>query len=344
MDKIWWEKLNSPSRFIRDAAGKLMNGKSVLLCLPEHVPWLETMRSVFEMRLRKSGTLSIKIIDAANISDPPEYVFKEFCGNKDGFRPYSKGAYAKFLAERTGIALNSSCIWIRNAEPAQVEKWLAFVTDYHGFLKGKSGGVFLLETNGNFNVTGKAGIESLSYAKRISDYDGFAFNIFIAAEFGKENNLTKQYLAELVSALTEGDVEFGAACIKRSEKFLQNPAIVFENILSTDKFSSHKTAEDIDFAIWTAQLKLIFPLIETFRRNFVKKYELTIKNTFPYQNSPEELEIGNLYGLFNTKRWLLDSEDADDLEMYREARNKLAHLKHLPFSELKKIFEKNSRR
>ena len=343
MDKIWWEQLNGPSRFIRDAAGHLTNGKSVVLCLPEHVPWLETMRTVFEKRLRKSGTLSVEVVYAENISEPPEYVFDEFCSDKDGFRPYKKGAYAKFLAERTGIALNSSCIWIRNAAPAQVEQWLAFIADYHNFLGGKRGGVFLLERQGDFHFN-KAGVEVLSYAQRISEYDSFAFNIFIAAEFGKENHLMKQYLAELVSALTEGDVEFGAACIRRGETFLKNPVLVFENILSTDSFKSHKSAEEIDRAIWMTQLKLIFPLVETFRRNFVKKYELTIRNTPPsYPTAPEELEIGNLYGLFNLKRCLLEERDADDLEFYREVRNKLAHLKNLPFDELQKIFDKNSR-
>ena len=344
MDKIWWEQLNGPSRFIRDAAENLTNGKSVVLCLPEHVPWLDTMREVFEKHLRKSGTLSIKVVDAANISEPPEYVFEEFCGDKDGFRPYSKEAYAKFLAERTGIALNSSCIWIRNAEPAQVEQWLAFIADYHGFLDGKRGGVFLLERCGDCNLIGKAGVEVLSYSRRISDYDCFAFNIFIAAKFGKSNHLMKQYLAELVSALTEGDVEFGAVCIQRGDTLLRDPAVVFENILSTEAFTSHKSAEDIDRAIWMTQLKLIFPLVETFRRNFIKKYEMTIKNTPPYPAAPEELEIGNLYGLFNLKRWLLDSEDGDDLEMYREVRNKLAHLRTLPFDELQRVFDKNSRR
>lgn len=345
MDKIWWEQLNSPSRFIRETAEKLSNGKSIVLFLPKHVPWLETMRDVLEKCLRKSGTLSIKVVDAENIFlEPPEYVFEEFCGDKNGFRPYSKGAYAKFLAERTGIALNSSCIWIRKAKSSSAINWLSFIADYHHFLGNKRGGVFLLETTEDFYSTNKNGVEILSYDQKISDYDCFAFNIFIAAEFGKENNLVKQYLAELVSALTEGNVEFGAECIRRGESLLKNPAVVFENILSTDKFTSNKNHEDIDRAIWLTQLKLIFPLVETFRRNFIKKYELTIKNTPPYPVTPEELEIGNLYGMFALKRWLLDAQDADDLEFYREARNKLAHLKNLPFDELQKIFEKNSKR
>ena len=344
MDKIWWGQLNSPRKFVRDAADTLTNGKSVILCLPERVPWLATMREVLEKRLRKSGTLGIEVVDAENISEPPNFVFEEFCEDRDGFRPARKGGYAKFLAERTGISLNNSCIWIRHAAPAQVKEWLAFVEAYHGFLNGKSGGVFLLEANDDLNPDGTAGVEVLSYAERISDYDCFAFNIFVAAEFGKANHLMKQYLAELVSALTEGDVEFGAACIRRGEDLLKNPAAAFENILSTEAFTSHKSAEDVDRAIWTTQLKLIFPLVESFRRNFIKKYEMTLKTTPPYPDAPEELEIGNLYGLFALKRWLLNNEDADDLEFYREIRNKLAHLKILPFDELQRVFDKNSRR
>lgn len=344
MDKIWWEQLNSPSRFIRDAAETLSGGKSVVLCLPKHVPWLKTMREVFENRLRPNGTLSVKIVDAKDISEPHKYVLNEFCEDKDGFRPARKGAHAKFLATRTGISLNSSCIWIRNAAAAQIDAWLNFIVDYHGFLKGRRGGVFLLEAGEDLNFVGKAGVEVFSYAKRISDYDSFAFNIFIASEFGKDNHLMKQYLAELVSALTEGDVEFGAACITLGESFLREPDIAFENILSTEKFSSPKTSEDIDRAIWMTQLKLIFPLVETFRRNFIKRYADRIKNTPPFYNAPEEVEIGHLYRQFNQRRWLLKGNDGDDLEFYREVRNKLAHLRILPFDELQKIFEKNSRR
>lgn len=339
--KIWWEDLNGPRRFLLETAEFLSGGKSVVLCLPKSVPWLNIMRDVLEKLLCK-GTQTINVVDAENISaEPQEYVLKNFCANKDGFRPYNKKAYAKFLAESTGITLNDSCIWIRNAAPAQIDSWFAFIADYQSFLNGKRGGVFLLEANDHWNV--KSDVEILSYSKKISQYDSFAFNIFAAADFGNENHLMKQYLAELVSALTEGDVEFGAECIKRSNDLLKNPDEVFEDILWEGKFTSGKSTDDIERAIWMTQLKLIFPLVETFRRNFIRQYEDQIKNTPPYISAPEEVEIGQLYGLFNQRRWLINENDADDLEFYREVRNKLAHLRTLPFDELQKIFEKNSR-
>ena len=343
--KIWWEDLNGPRRFLSDAAEKISAGKSVVLVLPRCVPWLPKMREVLEKLLRR-GTQSIRAINAQNISaEPQEYVLKEFCAKKDGFRPYSKKAYAKFLADSTGIALNDSCVWIRNATPAQFDQWFAFVVDYHSFLGGKRGGVFLLEVDDGWNFTGKTvGVEIFRYADKIGDYDSYAFNIFAAADFSDENRLMKQYLAELISELTEGDVEFGAECINRSEKFLNDPDEVFNDILWEGKFTSPKTTAEIEQAIWMTQLKLIFPLVETFRRNFIRKYEQQIKDTPPYYSVPEEVEIGLLYGQFNQRRWLLSGNDGDDLEFYREVRNKLAHLRAVPFDEIKKIFEKHSRR
>ena len=340
--KIWWEDLNGPRRFLVEAAEKLSSGRSVVLCIPERVPWPNIMRDVLEKLLLK-GTQTIKVVDADNLSvEPQEYVLENFCGNKDGFRAYSPKAYAKFLAGSTGIELNDSCLWIRKAAPAQVEQWFEFIADYQNFLAGRKGGVFLLESEDNRSV--KSDVEILSYTKKVSDYDSFAFNIFAAADFANENHLMKQYLAELVSALTEGDVEFGAACIEKSDDFLKNPDEVFEDLLWEGRFTSGKSTDDIEQAIWTTQLKLIFPLVETFRRNFIRRYEEQIKNTPPFISAPEEVEIGQLYGLFNQRRWLLLDSDADDLEFYREVRNKLAHLRVLPFDELQKLFEKNSRR
>lgn len=339
---IWWEDLSGPRRFLVDTAKKLSAGKSVVLALPTCVPWIDTMRLTLEKLLRR-GTQSIKVISADKISvEPPKYVLDEFCANKDGFRPFNKKAYAKFLAERTGIALNDTCLWIRNADDKKIKQWHTFIADYHEALKDRRGGVFLLEVAGDFNDN-RRGVEVIAYDKIISDYDSFAFNIFTAADFGNENSLIKRYLAELVSALTKGNVEFGSTCIERRNDLLNDPHATFDNLLREGKFSTDKTPEDIDRDIWMTQLKLVFPLVENFRRYFVRRYETEIRTAIPFHSgTPEELEIGALYKIFNNKRWLLVGNDGDDLELYRESRNKLAHLNTLPFDVLKKIFDKNA--
>lgn len=352
MDKIWWKKTDGASRFLSEAANVLNRGRSVVFSLPEHVPWLDTMRNVLLdlLNAKFSGVREIEILDAKKIAKAPQkFVMNNFCPNKTGFRPYGDKAYAEFLAESPNNLLIERCLWIQNADAIQAAEWFDFIADYHRFLNGRSGGVFILETINEFSEQTRAGVEIFSYADRITEYDCFAFNILTAAEFCRANNLTKQYLAELVTRLVGGNVELGAACLSRSVEFLREPRTVFKNILADENIPP-QSDEDIDLAIWLTQLKLVFPFVETFRRRLIKKYYSTIAEVLPCNSGyyeieqPEQAELGTLRYLINARRLWFDKPDWDELLSYREVRNKLAHLEILPFDELQLIFAKNSGR
>lgn len=353
MDKIWWKKTDGARRFLTEAADILNAGRSVIFCLSERVPWLDTMREVLRDLLNRkfSGIRDIEILDAKEITKAPsEYVMKNFCPNKDGFRPYGEEAYAKFLANSPSSLLLERCLWIQNADATQAAAWFAFIADYHQFLNGRSGGVFIVETTEKFTEPSRAGVEIFSYAERITEYDCFAFNILTAAEFCRANNLTKQYLAELVTRLVGGNVELGAACMSRSDEFLRAPCEVFKSV-STNMKLAPQSDEDIDFAIWLTQLKLTFPLIETFRRNLIKQYYKAISVALPCYTDhneridrPEQVELGMMIHLVSEYQLWFDKPDWNELLYYRELRNKVAHLGILTFDELQELFEKNSHR
>ena len=352
MDKIWWKKTDGASRFLSEAAEVLSGGRSVVFNLPERVPWRDTMREVLWGLLNEkfSGVRETEILDAQEISKAPQkFVMNNFCPDKEGFRPYGAEAYAEFLANSPNTLLIERCLWIQNADAAQAAEWFAFIADYHRFLDGRGGGVFILEATDDFAAQNCAGIEIFSYADRISEYDCFAFNILTAAEFCKANNLTKQYLAELVTRLIDGNIELGAACLQHSTEFLKNPREMFKAISAELDFPP-RADEDIDFDIRLTQLKLIFPLVETFRRQLIKKYYQAVAAALPCNSGyfevekPEQAELGTLRFLVSERRLWFDKPDWDELLSYREIRNKLAHLEILPFDELQIIFEKNSRR
>lgn len=351
MNKIWWQKTDGASRFLSEAAEILSGGRSVVFSLPARVPWLETMREVlFDLLNEKfSGVREIETIDAQEIPKAPrKYIINNYCPNKEGFRPYDNEAYAEFLADSPDSLLIERCLWIQNADDLQAADWFDFIVDYHKFLGGRSGGVFILETSGDFPLQTSAGVEILSYANKITEYDSLAFNILTAAEFCRDNHLMKQYLAELVTRLA-GDVELGAACLEFSGEFLKNPHEVFKNIAEEKNFAV-QSDEDIDFAIWLTQLQSVFPLVETFRRRLIKKYYSAIAAALPCNSGyfeveqPEQAELGTLRFLINSRRLWFDKPDWDELLSYREVRNKLAHLEILPFDELQLIFDKNSRK
>ena len=335
---IWWRQITSARKFLDKTANTLAGGKSVVICLSEVTPWLDDMRIILKEFLNKrfGGIKAVHEINAAQVgAEPATFVFENFCDEnvKSEFIPFSDKAHVKFLAERNDITLNNACLWIRGVSETQAENWFSFIADYNNFLRGKSKGIFLLEAGANFDLTGKANIEVFHYAREISDYDCFAFNILIAAEFGKGDKFIKRYLAELVSNATGFDVEKGAECIKCGVDFLKNPR----------KFLKNKTREEIDGAIWKTQLKLIFPLLELFRRDFIKKYESMIKCLLPFESNsgkkvftPDEAELGDLYFILGGQN--LPQNDWEELKIYRDARNKLAHLSILTLEEVQMIF------
>ena len=335
---IWWRQITGARKFLDKTARALAGGKSAVICLTETTPWLEDMREILREFLNKKfgGTKAIHEVNAASVKEPETFVFENFCSDnvKFEFIPFGAKARVKFLAERDDIALNNTCLWIRGASKAQVEQWLAFIGDYNNFLRGRSKGLFLVETGASFGLSGKADVEIFSCANEISDYDCFAFNILIAAEFGKGDKFTKRYLAELVSNATELDVESGAECIKCGSDFLKTP----------QRFLQNKSHEEIKQAIWKTQLKLLFPQLEIFRRDFIKKYERLIEKLLPFEmtsgkkiDTPDDAELGDLYSILGGQN--LPQNDWEELKTYRDARNKLAHLTPLTLEEIQMIFK-----
>ncbi len=333
---IWWRQITGARNFLQKTADALASGKSAVICLSDATPWLDDMREILTDFLNKKfgGIRAIRKLDASTVgTDPAVVVFDKFCGGnvKASFIPFGEDAHVKFLAKRDDIILNKICLWIRGASKTQAESWHAFIADYHKF-GGK--GLFLLETGADFDASGKSGVETFSFESEVSEYDCYAFNIFLAAQFGKGDKSTKRYLAELASNVTGFDVERASEYIKRGNEFLKHPHAVADN----------KSPEEITRAVWVTQLKLIFPQLEIFRRDFVKHYEQQIERLLPCHlgggkiiYTPDDAELGDLYSMLGVESWRLDPDDWERLKIYREARNTLAHLGTLTLSQVETI-------
>lgn len=331
---IWWRQITGARNFLQKTADALTNGKSAVICLAENTPWLNKMREVLTDFLQKKfgGRKTVRKIDASTVDKPDIFVFENFCSEdvQAQLIPIDEDAYVKFLANCTDSDLNDACVWIRGANKNQAADWYAFVADYRKF---GGEGIFLVETGADCDLVGKAGVEIFSAEDEISEYDCFAFNMFIAAQFGKGDKFTKRYLAELAANATGLDVERAAECIKLGNGFLKNPAAVLMN----------KTVDEVNRAVWVTQLKLIFPQLEIFRRDFVTKYESQIKNRLPYAVSDrkticeaDEAELGDLYAIF-VGGWDIEPHDWAKLKDFRDARNKLAHLETLTAEQVQTL-------
>lgn len=347
MENVWWRQIPNANRFAVKIEDALLNGQSVILKDFDEIPWNgELMDIVTENVHISNAERSFSVIDAMEIQEEPgEYLLEHFCKEdvRARFRP-GKG-YANFLAELKTSTLSGTFIRVKKASGQKAKDWLKFIQEYVGRLKGEEGAVFILEVEGSEDIAKKKGINVLNYKDEISPYDCFVFNMLAAAD-SKGSYLQKTYLADLASQIAKSDIELSAELIRRNEEFLENPPKVLSE--STNKSENYET-EEISKCIRAAQIKLLFPLIEEFRNRFVKKNKRLLEDSLALNNYEgtqtvindlDEVEIGTLSYLSGKFRWPLDYEEVQELKLYKEARNALAHMKILPYEKIKEIFKR----
>ena len=142
MKFIWWTKVTNASHFQEKIISTIQGGQSVILQLPEKVPWYGIMRNMIETELIKQNSTSSYryIIDTG--ADPGEYLFQEFC-KKEKRAHYRPGiGYAEFLAKSEEIVLNECILWISGITKEQTKKWYSFVESYYLALGKKREAVF----------------------------------------------------------------------------------------------------------------------------------------------------------------------------------------------------------
>ena len=69
--KIWWDEITGPSKLIRSLANSIQAAKSVVLHVPDDLPWRQQMRLSVERVLRNTDSeLLIWYIDCENDCRP----------------------------------------------------------------------------------------------------------------------------------------------------------------------------------------------------------------------------------------------------------------------------------
>lgn len=119
---------------------------------------------------------------------------------------------------------------------------------------------------------------------------------------------------------------------------------IFEKRLNGNNYSFTKTKNDVNHAIWLAQVRTIFPVLEEYREGFVRKYRSVIERQLPITSSngeryddPRDVELGTLKYMADNRLISLQQKDFEYLNIYRNARNKLSHLTPLTLEEIKQL-------
>lgn len=356
MDKVWWNHITKAHKFMEDIVACAAEGKSMLLSLPENVPWRNTLLELVEDKLKQENFKNAFEYVACPEEEVGLFLLNKYC-KKEKRASYRYGiTYAEFLGQCEDIVLNDRYIWVHDIPQNRCEEWMDFIVEYNKNVKEKTPAIFILEVqDGYFCNKARKGIRKLAFNQNISAYDRFAFCALIASGSSNCKEYLCQYLAELAASICNDDIELCAKCVGMGNQFLKNPEETLKQIITEsyrsdgEKIIYSRTPDELKTLIWEAQLKNIFPVIEKYRSYFIKKYNDNIRTALPISNSygqkvitPEEVEIGMLiYLIGNGTIRLNNSNEYQELELFRDARNKLAHLNTIDFETVNIILKRS---
>lgn len=348
MDTIWWNKIPNAAQFIQRISDTVNEGNSIILQLPETIPWYGSLRAELEEDLRKQNSLGgLRFLNSENINDPGEYLFRNNCKSEIRAEYRPSIGYARFLAEHEEIVLHEDIYWICIDSDKNLELWIAFVEAYYSKIsRGKSKCRFIFETRTHEVLNDRKRIKVISYNDSIEHYDNVLFNMLVASSTNG-NEIYKRYLAEAVSLMFPSDVEFAAKCISNGKLFLSDAKSTIESIANNcvrsdgSPFDLDITDDVINERLWEAQIKIIFPIIEHYRNHIVQKYHDEISSALPITTnygdtitSAADVELGPITSLVAGGKVNMTSADYQKVVKYKDARNSLAHFSLLTQQEV----------
>ena len=164
MDQIWWNHIIKAHAFLENIVKEAAGGHSLLLTLPDSVPWKSTFLDLIrEQLLMENPKNKLEVIECPE-EEPGEFILQKYCKRETRAKYRYGVSYAQFLGKCQETVLNDRYVWVSDIPDEKVTKWLDFVSEYQKNVQDKTPGIFILEVH---NAKRESGVLALS---RISEH------------------------------------------------------------------------------------------------------------------------------------------------------------------------------
>lgn len=350
MNDIWWTQIPSAHHFLEQITETLLLHKSVLLSVPEWLPWSDDMCTELENSLIVHGSgRSLEFIDCPE-DDIGRFLLETYCKKEKRVQYRPTERYAHFLAHNSDIRMNYLYIWVRGVTQKHLRSWKEFIAEYYSAVpQGMPCAGFILETSVATGIADTRCLVPFSFEQSITPYDSFTFCALAGAETDMPEVL-RPYLTEVVSTLCQKNIELCAICLTDWKDFFQDPidrycALVKSSLRSNGRpFEVEADWAQLEHSLWEAQLKQLFPIVERYRSDFIRLHFHEIEAMLPVPNrlgedfsAPQDVELGMLYYWALHEQIKTSNDEYHTLGFFRKMRNNLAHLNPLKSEDVYQI-------
>ena len=293
---LWWNEITGPSAIVQSIAEALLRAQSVMLCVPDDLPWRRRMRDAVENALRKENdNLQVSYVDCQTDCDSfilpngdidvPTFLIKRY-GLSDSYNTYRHSSNTTIQDHIIGNnILQDRVVWVKGMNRRQVKCWVDFCIKYNPCVVGR--GLFVIESYEHVSLPIIPNVIRVDYTA--SYYDALLFNNMIIS-FANMSVDWKKYIAMLSAQLCGEDVELSVAFMNSENLSIMDPVRLIKSISGTEEFQRRYEAKNLRDShpftllrqeqysvlqkkVWEAQLRTIYPLVEMERVAFIRANE-----------------------------------------------------------------------
>ena len=359
-EEFWWNHITGPNVVVSSVVSALLNGKMVVLKVPSDLPWRHSMRSAVHTAFSERSDCSdvvIELIDLRNESarqmQPGRFILDRFATPtiSRGYREKSKVTVQDYISAKDII--KNRIVWIKGIDPDVAGEWIRFCRGFSQ--RSAAQGLFVLEVNENTSVTETNLLRVINFSDCVSNYDVQLFNSFVLGNQKQYSDGWKKYIAVCTAAICGVDAEISQTMLQSLDFRVESP---LEGIRQIDQMPDfmrrgengsnhvlwHYRNGDmalLEHRLWSAQVQVLFPMIELERVELIGRYERQIREVLAsggitqynqILQEPMDVELGTLSYLMGAKMedgfyalYIPSEEDRKRIRFLHTCRNQLAH-------------------
>ncbi len=359
-EEFWWNHITGPNVVVSSVVSALLDGKMVVLKVPSDLPWRHSMRSAVHTAFSERSDCSdvvIELIDLRNENarqmQPGRFILDRFATPtiSRGYREKSKVTVQDYISAKDII--KNRIVWIKGIDPDVAGEWIRFCRGFSQ--RSAAQGLFVLEVNENTSVTETNLLRVINFSDCVSNYDVQLFNSFVLGNQKQYSDGWKKYIAVCTAAICGVDAEISQTMLQSLDFRVESP---LEGIRQIDQMPDfmrrgengsnhvlwHYRNGDmalLEHRLWSAQVQVLFPMIELERVELIGRYERQIREVLAsggitqynqILQEPMDVELGTLSYWMGAKMedgfytlYIPSEEDRKRIRFLHTCRNQLAH-------------------
>ncbi len=363
-EKLWWEEIAGPASLISDIQESFSCGKSVICNVSKALSFRWFFRDEVDHWVAMQYGVSVEYVDCDGEykgEDITEFLLKKIMPHQH--TEYCRHPNPQYMRDKK--LLHKKLLWIRGVEEQYLQDWIRYVAAYRS--ASIDTGLMLLEVYKKPAIRIPENLRYVRYEDYVQEDDLRLYTSIMAESVLQCSSELKRYAVELVSSLCVYDAEMANSLLSRERLLEDEPLEVLRDVVETYYRNSPRgrakwnpisllqenDMDTLDHKIWSAQIRVCYPIIEQERRKIISQWYDQIKNALEnittesgepirYEDfdgnrilDPRDVEIGMLNriayrkGLYDDdpkRRCIWDSDLREKITFLKNCRNCLAHM------------------